>query len=112
MVEKFPTPESQEFSEEESRLIRGLKEKGPQDEGTRKLLNTWLEGEEAKTNQINTPKANIELNLKRARLYAAAGFTENARENAEGAMLQAANEQEPGLWDKARSIIDKIEKRD
>lgn len=103
MPERFPTPE---FSEEELRLIRALDEKGPEDEETRKLLNAWLDEEETKANAINTPRANIELNLKRAKLYAAAGFAQSARENAKDAMLQAANEGEPELWDAARSFFD------
>ncbi len=105
MHEQSPSPE---FSEEEVRLIKIFKENGPQDEEGRELLNQWLDREEEGATSSNTSRANIELNLKRAKLYSAAGLQEAARENAEDAMAQAANEGEPELWDRAQAILQSL----
>jgi hypothetical protein len=107
MPERIPTPE---FSDLELQLIQKLKESGPADAETKKLLNVWIDAEQPRPYEGHPSQANIEFNLKRAKLYAAAGFVENARENAEAAMLQAANEQEPDLWDEAKSFLDSLGK--
>ncbi len=114
MIERFPAPKSPElpeFSGTESRLIRALKERGPEDEETKKILNAWLDAGEANVKAADKPSANIAFSLKQAELYAAAGFVEGARQNAEAAMEEAANCGEPDLWEATKSILDKMERQ-
>lgn len=102
MHERFSAPE---FSEKETRLIQNLRDRGLEDEEIRKLFDEWLNAEEAKADRINTSRANIELNLRCAELYATAGLAEEARASAENVVIQAMNEGEPELWDRAQSIL-------
>lgn len=93
------------FSEDERALIRKIEKHGLNEE-TRGLLNQWLDSEEAKVTAINTSRATIELNLKRARLYLATGrLAHNARKDLEDVMLQARQEGELDLYDRAESIL-------
>lgn len=110
MAERIP---NQEFSELEVRLIQKLKEKKEkwaEDQETRELLHGWLDGEEARADQINTSRANIKLNLRRAKVYCAAGFIDEARENLDAVMVQSSQEGEPDLYDQAVSMIEDIKR--
>jgi hypothetical protein len=68
----------EEWTEQERNLIASLKEKGKDDPETMAELGTWLDVQEAFANMENTPRANIQCDIKRARLYRDAGFTEEA----------------------------------
>jgi hypothetical protein len=105
MSEKLPSPE---FSFEEQKLIAKLRERGFDDE-TRKELLRWTEAQEARANEVNTPRANIELNLKRAKLYYAAGFASEAWDVLESVREQTINEGEDDLLIEAMRIMDEID---
>lgn len=105
MAEKFPSPE---FSSEEDVLIAKLREHGVEGE-TQKELMAWTEAREAIANEINTSRANIELNIKRAKLYRAAGFKEEAWDVLESVREQATNEGEDDLYAEAMVIMDEMD---
>ena len=103
MPEKIPTPE---FSPEEQELIIKLRERGVDDEKTKEALLAWTEAQEIEANAINTPRANIELNMKRAKLYSAAGFTSEAWDVLESVRTQATNEGEDDLYAESMRMMD------
>lgn len=104
MPEKFPSPE---FSVEEQELIQALKENFDSPE-TKEKLNNWLDEKENWANEQNTSRANIEVNLQRAKLYAAAGFKDEAREAFEDVRLQAYNENQEDLLSAAEEALDSL----
>jgi hypothetical protein len=106
MPEKIPSPE---FSAEERELIVKLRERGIADTETKQALLSWTEAREAEANAINTPRANIECNVKRAKLYAAAGLTAEAWNVLESVREQAVNEKADDLYDEAMRIMDDID---
>lgn len=106
MPEKIPTPE---FSPEEQELITKLRERGINDEKTKEALLDWTEAQEIEANAINTPRANIELNMKRAKLYHAAGFMGEALDVLESVRMQATNEGEDDLYAEAMRMMDDID---
>ena len=70
-----------------------LKEK-PEDPETKSRLLEWTKQQEAEADRINTSRANIEVNIKCAKLYRAAGFLEEAWETLEDARKQSFQEEE------------------
>jgi len=105
MPERFPSPE---FSAEEQELIQALKERFD-DPGTKEKLNQWLDQKEAWANEQNTGRANIEVNLMRAKLYAAAGFKDEAWGAFEDVRTQAHNEGQEDLLRDAEEGMDALE---
>ena len=109
MPEKFPSfEEPKEISEQE--LIEALQTKGAESPEAQQLLQKWTEQEEKKVE--NNPLAAIEFNRKRARVYLAAGFKEEALDALEGARMQAWNEQRTELFNEIMAEMDKIEEKD
>jgi len=106
MPEKFP---SLEFSTEERELIRALRENF-EDPATKEALNSWLDRKEGWANEQNTSRANIEVNLARAKIYAAAGFKDEAREAFEDVRTQAHNEEQEDLLSAAEAGMDDLER--
>jgi hypothetical protein len=100
------TPPTLEFSTEEQELIENLRAGTPE---AREKLIAWTEAQEAIANGINTSRANIEMNLRRAKLYKAAGLQEEAWDVLENIRLQAYNENEIDLYQSAMSLMDEIE---
>ena len=90
----------------EQRLIRLLKERGPEDQETRQLLISWTEEQERQV--ANIPRATIEFNLRRGRLYFAAGYADEAFENFEDARREAWNEQNEELYNAIGEEMDKL----
>jgi hypothetical protein len=79
-------PES-EFSEREQMIIAKLRETFPDDPETNAMIVAWVEEEEIKAMQIaeaggigDAARANIMLDLKKARLYKAAGYNKQVWE--------------------------------
>ena len=106
MAEQIPTPE---FSAEELALIDKLRNKGPEDPETRALLSVWFDREVELTNAANTGRANAEFTLKRAKLYYAAGFIDEAWENLEDLRRQATQEDALDLLQAAQDLMDQID---
>jgi hypothetical protein len=102
----MPSPE---FSPEEQELIAKLREHGSDDAKTKEALLAWTEALEIEANTINTPRANIELNVKRAKLYHAAGFMPEAWDVLESVRMQATNEGEDDIYAEAMRIMDEID---
>lgn len=105
MSEKPPEGFEFGFTEQERTLIKKLREKGVSDSETRELLEAWTIEQEAVANQKNTPRANIEFNLKRAKIYLAAGYADAAWENLECVYEQAENEGEVALRQEAINLM-------
>lgn len=95
----------------EQRLVRLLKEKGAEDSEVKKILIVWTIEQEKQVEQLMGDaysRAQIEFNLKRARLYFEAGYTEEAFENFEAARTQAWNEQRNELYQAIMKELDQI----
>jgi hypothetical protein len=97
-----------EFLPEEQALIAKLRERGVDEEAQKELL-TWTEAQEARAREINTSRANIEVNVRRAKLYRAAGLIDEAWDVLESVRMQALNEGESDLYDEAMQLMDEIE---
>ena len=107
MSEKLPTPE---FTESELELIQKLKDFGPEHEEVQKLLGMWIGELEKWATQENTSRATIEVNLKRAKLYRAAGFIDDAWANLNSVHREAIQEDLLDLYEEAKAIMDEIVK--
>lgn len=117
MMEKGPTFENEESPEQQ--LVRLLKEKGAEDPETREFLDIWTREQEKQVEQSTGEEyriAQIQFNLKRARLYFEGGYVQEAFENFEAARMQAWNEQRNELCQKIMKEMDElmenIEKRE
>lgn len=109
-MEKEPTFENKESPEQQ--LVRLLKEKGVEDPETREFLDIWTREQEKQIEQSTGDEysiAQIQFNLRRARLYFTAGYIEEAFENFEGARIQAYNEQRNELYQAIMEEMNKIE---
>ncbi len=92
----------------DSEVIKALKEKGIEDEGTRKLLMSWNEWWEMR---ISTPRQNVKFSLTKAKLYRAAGFLDEAWESLEVARMEANELSEDALRLEAETIMDDMDER-
>ncbi|MDO8557026.1 MAG: hypothetical protein Q7R98_00995 [Candidatus Jorgensenbacteria bacterium] len=109
-MKEMPSFESEESLESmEERLVVMLKEKGIEDSETKKILNAWADRLEKWVVESGMPTAGIELNLKWARMYFKAGFTDSAVENFEHAREQAFNEGKDELLKAIDAEMDKLE---
>ena len=90
------------------RCMAKLRERGVDEEAQKELL-TWTEAQEARAREINTSRANIEVNVRRAKLYRAAGLIDEAWDVLESVRMQALNEGESDLYDEAMQLMDEIE---
>lgn len=105
MTDKFPTFEQETI---EKRLVKLLKEKGPEDPEAFSLLTSWIVEQEQQVERSGNPEAAIQFNLRRARLYFDAGYIDESLENYEAAQTQAWNEGRDELYQK---ITDEIQKQ-
>lgn len=93
----------------EQGLIQALKEKGAADPEVKNLLNDWTCEQEKQVEQSGDYRAGqIQLNLRRARLYFEAGYTAEALENFEAAQTQAWHERRDELYRVITEEIDKL----
>lgn len=106
-MEKLLSFENKESTEQ--KLIKLLKEKGIENAEARGLLDDWTREQEELVVKENKPTGAIELNLKRARLYFAAGFVDESFENFEAARTQAWNEHRDELYEEIMAEMDKLE---
>lgn len=109
-MEKYLTFENKESLEQQ--LVRLLKEKGVEYLETREFLDAWTREQEKQIEQSTGEEysiAQIQFNLKRARLYFEGGYAEEAFENFEAARMQAYNEQRDELYQAIMEEMDKIE---
>ena len=106
-MEKFPTSEKKEVSDQE--LIDALKSKGVEAPEVYQLLQRWTEQGEKEVVEVNNPETAIEFNRKRARLYVEAGYVEEGLEVLESARVQAWNEQREELYNQIMIEMDEIE---
>ena len=107
-MKKLPKIESGEGAEQ--RLIRLLRERGVEDQEARKSLGDWTRGQEDEVKKSGDPAtAAIELNLRKARLYFAAGYGSEALESFETARIQAWNEHREELYRAIMAEMDEFE---
>ena len=102
-------PPGSEFSENEQLLIARLREHGHEDPEALLMLNAWCDEQKLKANEINTAGANIEVDLRRAKLYRAAGFHRDALDSLEAARESAHNAGEKDLYEQAMALMDEID---
>ncbi len=96
-MEKIPILENKESVERH--LIWLLKEKGVENPEARSFLDGWTREQESEVKKSSNPAAAaIELNLRKARLYFAAGYGDEAFESFEAARMQARNESREELY--------------
>ena len=104
----IPSFENKESAEQ--RIVRLLKEKGAEDPETKSLLNAWTIEQEKQVEQLpDYHVAQIQFNLRRARLYFDAGYVDEAFENFEAARMQAWNENRKELYQAIMAEMDKLE---
>jgi hypothetical protein len=106
MKERLP---SVEFSEQEQLLINKLRESGPADPETRELLLQWTEEGEKEASANPSKRGHIEFNLRRAKLYMAASFKDEAWENLEAVRYEAFESDEEDLQAVAEALMDEID---
>ncbi|MEK7512611.1 MAG: hypothetical protein AAB601_00230 [Patescibacteria group bacterium] len=109
MNEQVPSPERVDLKQ---RIIEGLRERGADDPETMELFRRWMDERIREVERIpnaadNTAyvRAQIGLNLERARIYLAAGRRDLALADFDDARLQAEQE---GQEDLIRSIDDEV----
>lgn len=108
MVEKLPIPEN--VGDKEKRLAGLLRERGVEDLEARSLLDSWTREQEGEVKKSGDPAtATIELNLRKARLYFAAGYGSEALESFEAARMQAWNESKEELYRAIMAEMDELE---
>lgn len=76
----------------EHRLIQMLKERGIEDPETKALLLAWADALEQKAQQSEGNQAYIQVDIEKGRLYAAAGYMEEAYHSFIAAREMAWNE--------------------
>lgn len=107
-MEKLPTPEN--VGDKEKHLAGLLKEKGVENPEVRRLLDSWTREQESEVKKSGDPAtAAIELNLRKARLYFAAGYRGEALESFEAARMQARNENREELYQAIVAEMDELE---
>jgi len=110
MMEKKSAFENTESSER--KLVRLLKEKGVEDPEAREFLDIWTREQEKQVEQSTGEEyyiAQIQFNLKRARLYFQSGYIGEAFENFEAARMQAWNKRREDLYQEIMDEMDKLE---
>jgi len=107
-MKEIPSIENKESAEQ--RLVRLLKEKGAEDPEAQSFLDLWTREQEKRVEESNDSVGQIELNLKRARLYFDSGYTEEAFENFDAARVQAWNENREELYKAIMAEMDMLEK--
>jgi hypothetical protein len=110
MMKKESTFENKESPEQQ--LVRLLKEKGGDNPEAREFLDIWTCEQERQVEQSTGEEyriAQIQFNLKRARLYFKSGYVEEAFENFEAARMQAWNEQRNELYQEIMREMDELE---
>ena len=105
-------PPSQEFSGPERELIGRLREKGPEDPEVRASLVRWYDvaGEEARRPEGNRSRAEIEVQLRLAKIYRAAGGFDSASDALEAVRFGAMNDPTAhDLYNQAMALMDEID---
>lgn len=102
-------PTSFENENIEQELIRKALSLGINNPEVQMLLQKWTDEKETEANEINTPRANVELNLKRTKLFWAMGLKDLALENLQDVWYQVAQEQLDDLCDEICDLWDKID---
>jgi hypothetical protein len=100
----------QEFNEQEQTLIASLREHGPENPDTAELLSAWTAEQESRAAEINTPRANTELDMKKGKLYRAAGFADAARFSFDWAREQANQQPDcEDIFEEANRLLDELD---
>ena len=86
-----------------------LRVRGIEGNGIKLLLEKWTKQEERKV--ADTPEASIQFNLRRARVYLAAGYYVAALENFEAARMQAWNENRTELYNHIMIEMNEIDNK-
>ena len=107
-MKELPKIENKEGAERH--LIQLLKEKGVENSEARSLLDGWTREQEGEVKKSRDPAtAAIELNLRKARLYFAAGYANEALESFEAARMQARNENREELYEAILAEMNELE---
>jgi hypothetical protein len=89
------------------RAVQLLRERGSDDDEARESLIAWTVEKEKMVNELGTREAQIDFEIERAELYAAAGFNEDARMVLDDALMIAEQEGLDGYKEKvARKLLE------
>jgi hypothetical protein len=108
----YEQPPSPEFSGQEQELIGRLREKGPEDPEARASLMRWYDAAaaEARKPEGNRSRAEIEVQIRLAGIYRAAGGYDSARETLDAVRFGALNDPSAGdLYGQAMAMMDEID---
>ncbi len=109
-MEKLQKVKLENGENAERRLIRLLKKSGVENPEARRSLDDWTRGQENEVKKSSDPAtAAIELNLRKARLYFAAGYGDESLESFEAARMQAWNESRGELYRAIMAEMDELE---
>ncbi len=104
MVERTPSPEISD-----AELVEALRSRGINDLEVIGLLFSWTMQEEAKVGRA--PRDGVEFNIRRGKIYVAAGYHEEALEMFQDALLQAEQEVIPDLCEYLALVIKTMNER-
>ena len=91
-------------------LIEILSSRNTDDPELHRILTKWTEQEERKIN--NNPESSIRFNIRRGKLYAEAGYIEEALDALDGARIQSFNEKRTELFNEIDLLINQIINKD
>src|SRR3990167_9327483 len=107
MSEELPSQKKQELPDQE--LIDALRSHGPEDPTTKAMLGLWVHANERELNESSESTSRIEMNIRRGRLFFAAGYIDEAFDSLSSAATQADNEGKRELYDTIMAGMDQME---
>lgn len=93
----------------EKRIVRLMREKGPEDPEARSLLVQWIEEQQKIADSTPNPVGRYDLAINKAQLYRDAGLVADATQALEDALQMAVQEGEPDCWDRVYSELQKMD---
>ncbi|KKU22512.1 MAG: hypothetical protein UX31_C0001G0030 [Candidatus Nomurabacteria bacterium GW2011_GWA1_46_11] len=108
MSEELPSPKKQEVADDRE-LIEALRSHGPEDPTTKAMLGLWVHATERELNESQESTSRIEMNIRRGRLFFAAGYIDEAFDSLSSAATQADNEGKRELYDTIMAGMDQMD---
>ena len=107
MSEELPPQKKRELPDQE--LIDALRSHGPEDPTTKAMLGLWVHATERELNESMESTSRIEMNIRRGRLFFAAGYIDEAFDSLSAAATQADNEGNRKLYDTIMAEMDQMD---
>ncbi|KKR15359.1 MAG: hypothetical protein UT43_C0002G0016 [Parcubacteria group bacterium GW2011_GWC1_39_29] len=106
MSQEFPS-NKKEMADQA--LIDALRAHGPEDPTTKAMLGLWVHANERELNESSESTSRIEMNIRRGRLFFAAGYIDEAYDSLSAAATQADNEGRSELYDSIMAEMDEMD---